>query len=560
MCICDIIQHVKIQKLYLYLVACGALVVCACDLQPKIASIPDNIGMFIEDRYPALLADPETQPEIYNSAVTDYGVYASPELYGSENIDDYVLYASTDDYVLIPEPENTTYSQSEPEITSDIKSDDAIDAQIESDIMTDYIIVPTYGGNPIVDDVIDVKTSGTDIEKNDKQPGGQTPDKTTPSKPDNQPTQKAAEKQSDEIIVARGDTVYALAKKHNMSVDEFAKINDLKSPYTLKIGQKLTTRASIKTEKNVTESAPKKVVVEPKKEIPNIISAEKVQQIKTEKKSEKTAVKKISKSTDVKRVDLDEITVAPGDTLYSISRKYEIPVNDLAVMNKISAPFNLSVGQKLRVPNLNNVRTKHASEINTVKHKSQQTSQIKNKQIAQQKQQPKQVEHKITQKPQTTKNQPDTKNPEKQKSNNSVAKNKQTTTTKIPTRSSSKFSWPVRGRILSGYGPKSAGLVNDGINISANMGTAVHAAENGVVAYAGNEIKGMGNLIIIQHSDGWMTVYAHLNTMNVRRGTRVSVGQNIGTVGKTGKVDKPQLHFEIRRGTKSYNPTQYLKK
>ena len=127
-------------------------------------------------------------------------------------------------------------------------------------------------------------------------------------------------------------------------------------------------------------------------------------------------------------------------------------------------------------------------------------------------------------------------------------------------RSSSKFSWPLRGKILSGYGPKEGGLVNDGINISANLGATVKAAENGVVAYAGNEIKGMGNLIIIQHADGWMTVYAHLNSMNVRRGNKVTVGQNIGTVGKTGKVDKPQLHFEIRKGTKAYNPIQYLKK
>lgn len=86
------------------------------------------------------------------------------------------------------------------------------------------------------------------------------------------------------------------------------------------------------------------------------------------------------------------------------------------------------------------------------------------------------------------------------------------------------------------------------------------AAENGVVAYAGNEVKGMGNLIIVQHADGWMTVYAHMDSLSVKRGTKVSVGQKIGTVGVTGKVDKPQLHFEIRKGTKAYNPSSYLKK
>ena len=131
---------------------------------------------------------------------------------------------------------------------------------------------------------------------------------------------------------------------------------------------------------------------------------------------------------------------------------------------------------------------------------------------------------------------------------------------KITERSSSKFSWPVRGKILSAYGAKSNGLFNDGINISAKQGATVKAAENGVVAYAGNEVKGMGNLVIIQHSGGWMTVYAHMDAMNVRRGARVNVGQKIGTIGQTGKVDSPQLHFEIRKGTKAYNPTVYLKK
>jgi len=118
----------------------------------------------------------------------------------------------------------------------------------------------------------------------------------------------------------------------------------------------------------------------------------------------------------------------------------------------------------------------------------------------------------------------------------------------------------VQGKILSRYGSKNNGLFNDGINISVPKGTDVKAAENGVVAYAGNEVKGMGNLIIMQHSDGWMTIYAHLDSMSVKRGSVVKVGQNIGKVGMTGKVDKPQLHFEIRKGTKAYNPTQYLKK
>ena len=128
----------KGYKFFIPLFFCG-LGLVACDLQPKIASIPDSVGMFIEDRYPALLADPETQPEIYNSAATDYGVYASPELYGSANIDDYVLYASVDDYVLVPSKEDDTAPQ------TPIKEDKTSETKIANE-ETDYIVVPMYGG------------------------------------------------------------------------------------------------------------------------------------------------------------------------------------------------------------------------------------------------------------------------------------------------------------------------------------------------------------------------------------------------------------------------------
>ena len=246
-------------KTFFKVFALCVLVLSACDLQPKIASIPDSIGMFIEDRYPALLADPDTQPEIYNSAVTDYGVYASPELYGSAKVDDYVLYASVDDYVLVPEKTEVKTAQAD-----------------------DYLLVPMYGGS----------TKSKDI-----------------------------------IIVAKGDTVYSLARKNGMTVSEFAEINGLQEPYTLSIGQRLTTRKAVVKEHNVIE---------------------------------KTQVKPASK-----RIELQEITVQKGDTLYSLSRKYEIPVNDLAVMNKISSPFDLSVGQKIKVPKMDNVKTASVSEIKT---------------------------------------------------------------------------------------------------------------------------------------------------------------------------------------------------
>lgn len=127
-----------------------------------------------------------------------------------------------------------------------------------------------------------------------------------------------------------------------------------------------------------------------------------------------------------------------------------------------------------------------------------------------------------------------------------------------PPRSRTAFLWPVRGQILSDFGSRSDGRHNDGINIAAPRGTPVKAAENGVVAYAGNELRGFGNLILLKHADGWMTAYAHNDAILVERGAEVKRGQPIARVGATGNVDTSQLHFEIRRGSKAVNPRAYL--
>lgn len=120
------------------------------------------------------------------------------------------------------------------------------------------------------------------------------------------------------------------------------------------------------------------------------------------------------------------------------------------------------------------------------------------------------------------------------------------------------FSWPVRGRILSTFGPKPDGLHNDGINIAARAGSPVIAAENGVIVYSGSELRGFGNLVLVRHADGWITAYAHLDRVLVRKGQQVKRGQAIATVGSSGGVDQPQLHFEIRRGTQAVDPAKFL--
>jgi murein DD-endopeptidase MepM/ murein hydrolase activator NlpD len=123
---------------------------------------------------------------------------------------------------------------------------------------------------------------------------------------------------------------------------------------------------------------------------------------------------------------------------------------------------------------------------------------------------------------------------------------------------SMRFVWPVQGRIIADYGTNSNGLRNDGINIATNFGQPIRAAAGGTVTYAGNELKGYGNLILIKHDDGYVTAYAHAEKMIVQRGTRVGAGDVIAYAGDTGDVTSPQLHFEIRHGVKPVNPRPLL--
>jgi murein DD-endopeptidase MepM/ murein hydrolase activator NlpD len=127
------------------------------------------------------------------------------------------------------------------------------------------------------------------------------------------------------------------------------------------------------------------------------------------------------------------------------------------------------------------------------------------------------------------------------------------TTSALPT-----FRWPVRGKVITSYGAKTNGKANDGINVAVPEGTPVKAAEDGVVAYSGNELKGYGNLVLVRHSNGYVTAYAHASELLVKRGDTIKRGQVIAKSGQSGEVGSPQLHFEIRKGSQPVDPLQFL--
>jgi murein DD-endopeptidase MepM/ murein hydrolase activator NlpD len=223
--------------------------------------------------------------------------------------------------------------------------------------------------------------------------------------------------------------------------------------------------------------------------------------------------------------------VNSGDTLYSLGRRYGVSHVEIARLNGIHDQTALRIGQRLNIPGGS---TALASSPTTPFSPPPSAAPAPAPQRTVTAPEPAQKVAAVT--PVST------SEPEEPRS----------------LGGSPQFRWPVRGRVISGYGPKSNGQHNDGINLAVPEGAEVKAAEDGVVAYAGNELKGYGNLVLLRHSDGWMPAYAHNSQLLVKRGDTVKRGQNVARAGQTGGVSSPQVHFEIRKGSTPVDPTQYL--
>ncbi|QYM73547.1 LysM peptidoglycan-binding domain-containing protein [Pseudochrobactrum sp. Wa41.01b-1] len=122
----------------------------------------------------------------------------------------------------------------------------------------------------------------------------------------------------------------------------------------------------------------------------------------------------------------------------------------------------------------------------------------------------------------------------------------------------SQMRWPVRGKVLTSFGQRDGGTVNDGIDIMVPEGTPVKAAENGVVIYAGDGLKEFGQTVLVRHENGLVTVYGHNSKINVQRGQKVRRGEEIARSGMSGNAKSPKLHFEVRKNSTPVNPSKYL--
>lgn len=249
------------------------------------------------------------------------------------------------------------------------------------------------------------------------------------------------------------------------------------------------------------------------------------------------------------------VTVQQGDTLSGLSQRYGVPIATIQSANNL-ADARLRPGQVLVMPGANAAaatRTASATPATPVAPVAQPAPVLPPPAPAAQ-----------TANLPPVPSMPAMPAPRKVTTTTIAAPadgNAATSSSQLPTPeplSGTSFRWPVKGRVISGFGTKPDGGHNDGVDISVPRGTPVKAAENGVVAYAGNELKGYGNLVLVRHANNWVSAYANNEQILVKRGDKVSRGQVIGKAGSTGSASQPQVHFELRKGSRPVDPTKYM--
>ena len=312
------------------------------------------------------------------------------------------------------------------------------------------------------------------------------------------------------IIVGTSDTLEILSRRYNVSAAAIMQANGYKGPRALSPGQQLIIprpAASVAAAPALAAPASKPV-----------------------------AVANAAPSVHV---------VNHGDTLLSIARRNHIPVAELARANNLDPSTKLRLGMKLTVPGAKVAVAAVAPVAQPVAVAAVQPAAAPPSpatKMAVATAGPPQTAH-LAQATTKIEDAPAAETPVKASE----------ATGALPT-----FRWPVRGKVITAYGAKANGKANDGINLAVPEGTPVKAAEDGVVAYSGNELKGYGNLVLVRHANGYVTAYAHASELLVKRGDTIKRGQVIAKSGQSGEVGSPQLHFEIRKGSSPVDPLQFL--
>jgi murein DD-endopeptidase MepM/ murein hydrolase activator NlpD len=299
------------------------------------------------------------------------------------------------------------------------------------------------------------------------------------------------------VTVVQGDTVETISRKYGVPASAIMAANNLVAPATLHAGQQLV--------------------------IPRYNSQAPVASAPATRAAQPAGAAKPNMTATPGNPGVH--VVAQGETLSKISRLYGKSVADIAKANNMQPTTPLKVGERLIIPGVKVSAKQGAAPPAAAKEPAVEPT------------------HSVSLVAPTAE----------------TPHAKDSVKTAEGAGSLPTFRWPAQGRIIAGFGSSPNGGQNDGINLAVPEGTPVKAAEDGVVAYAGNELKGYGNLVLVRHPNGYVTAYAHAKELMVKRGDPIKRGQVIAKSGQTGNVNAPQLHFEIRKGATPLDPMRFLK-
>ena len=313
---------------------------------------------------------------------------------------------------------------------------------------------------------------------------------------------------SDSVTVEPGMTLYSIAKANNLTISELAAANGIRPPYSVRTGQTLQIPGGSEAVAPNTRPA---------------------------------MAQGRSKTRNMHQVE-------SGETLFSLGRKFGVSPYAIADLNGLDRGAMLSLGQPVKIPGGADAVAAVDTEAAPRKKSGKSPAKLvlSEEDMVETGNDPAAPPAKTASAEEIPAPEPD------------VAQAPKPEASPAPDIAATGMRWPVRGKIISGYGAKPNGLKNEGINIAVPEGTSVRAAESGVVAYSGNELKGYGNLVLIRHEGGWVTAYAHAKELFVKRGDTVKRGDVIAKAGQTGSVSSPQLHFEVRKGATAMDPTKFL--
>jgi murein DD-endopeptidase MepM/ murein hydrolase activator NlpD len=349
------------------------------------------------------------------------------------------------------------------------------------------------------------------------------------------------------ISVSQGETLYNISKRYGVPVSAIRSVNGMSPSADLRAGQNITipnyvfsktsdvsapdnnssTRAARASTGYIGEAKPADAVVPTRRpvQVAAISATGSVDESKKQRYVPKTLVSPPEKETtpdysvvtgSVKPSSTGVYKVQSGDSLSRIASRNGTTVSALQAANGLSGT-NLRIGQTLKLP----------TGVDPVT-----TASVPKETL------PANVDPIVT---------------------GSLKPTSIDQDTPAPARTGiSDFRWPVKGRVVSNFGENGSNGSNEGIDISVPEGTAVHAAENGVVIYVGDEISSYGKLILVRHTDDWVSAYAHNRDYEVKKGDNVRRGQIIARSGRTGNAGRPKLHFELRKNSTPVNPKKYL--